>query len=545
MSHRLRQGVLLSSALLAASMICTGTPTASAAFAEAIRTPVVVQGFSTLSPITTTRSQAIVNAAASQAGLPYCWDGGTTSGPSHGHGDYDGEAPDCIKVDTIGFDCSGLALYTIYQATGIVLPHNAAEQGADYANYGGTLISSESDLKPGDLVYFGGGSMAKAAHVGIYAGGGYMWDANTAWVSYPDGVHERSVSRTEEGSAGLPFDGGVRYWTGTQGVPDAPVSLSELKSAPVPPLRGNPAGHLVNGILPTPTQGRVELLTGAVEGTGTPYVGPLGAAPAFGNFTGNGVGDAAADILATSGAGGVDQFVTLYANEPRLTLLATFDPAVAAAAHHATVMALAIRDGEVLVDWEADAYPLHNTPPFWSAHLRWADGRIVVRDLVRHTGAADRHLWSNPTLTITPTSLGAVRVDMTLSAAADAAGLFFQPVGDGVIEPEMPEGYANLFVYTGDGDRVTCVGAGGVPSDQKVSTPAGFVLGGSVATLKRIYGHLLRYVPAPSHGGMSDFAGYVLPGPHGNLVFVVSWERNNLIGEIAAGRGIGPNSCPG
>ena len=216
MSHRVRQGVLISSTLLAASMICAATPTASSVLAEAIHTPAMVQDSSALSPNTTNQAQAIVDAAASQEGLTYCWDGGTTSGPSHGDGDYDGEAPDCVNPDTVGFDCSGLALYAVFQATGIVLPHNAAEQGADYASYGGTLISSQSNLEPGDLVYFGGGSMVKATHVGIYAGDGEMWDANTAWGSYPDGVHERSMSRTEDGSAGLPFDGGVRYWTGNR-----------------------------------------------------------------------------------------------------------------------------------------------------------------------------------------------------------------------------------------------------------------------------------------------------------------------------------------
>jgi cell wall-associated NlpC family hydrolase len=224
MSHRLRQGVLISSTLLAASMICAATPTASSVLAEAIHTPAMVQDSSTLSPNTTNQAQAIVDAAASQEGLTYCWDGGTTSGPSHGGGDYDGEAPDCVNPDTVGFDCSGLALYAVFQATGIVLPHNAAEQGADYASYGGTLISSQSNLEPGDLVYFGGGSMVKATHVGIYAGDGEMRDANTAWGSYPDGVLERSMSRTEEGSAGLPFDGGVRYWSGKGSPPRRPTS---------------------------------------------------------------------------------------------------------------------------------------------------------------------------------------------------------------------------------------------------------------------------------------------------------------------------------
>jgi cell wall-associated NlpC family hydrolase len=155
--------------------------------------------------------QAIVNAAASQTGVTYCWDGGNQSGPTHGDGDLDGEAPDCGGSTTVGFDCSGLVLYAVYQATGVALPHNAAAQGANYAEYGGTIVSSQSSLEPGDLVFFGGGSMANAQHVGIYIGGGEMWDANTAWGPYSDGVQERSLSETEGGSAGLPFDGGVRF----------------------------------------------------------------------------------------------------------------------------------------------------------------------------------------------------------------------------------------------------------------------------------------------------------------------------------------------
>ena len=152
----------------------------------------------------TDQGQAIVAAAAAQQGTPYCLDGGNKAGPTHGSG-----GSGC-GGSTAGFDCSGLALYAVYQATGVVLPHNAAAQTAA----GGQVISSEADLQPGDLVFFGGGSLSNAQHVGIYAGGGEMWDAN----DYNVPVQEHALAWEE---AGLSFDGGVRYWapSGTAALP--------------------------------------------------------------------------------------------------------------------------------------------------------------------------------------------------------------------------------------------------------------------------------------------------------------------------------------
>ena len=144
----------------------------------------------------TTQGQAIVNAAASEAGIPYCMDGGDPSGPTHGNG-----GPGC-GGSTSGFDCSGLALYAVYQATGIVLLHGSGMESAP----GGSLISSQSDLQPGDLVFFGGGSLKNFEHVGIYAGNGMMWDAN----DYNVPVQQHSLAWEE---AALSFDGGVRYWS--------------------------------------------------------------------------------------------------------------------------------------------------------------------------------------------------------------------------------------------------------------------------------------------------------------------------------------------
>jgi hypothetical protein len=166
--------------------------------------------------------QAIVNAAASQAGVPYCFDGGTTSGPSHGSG-----GSGC-GGSTKGFDCSGLALFAVFKGTGIVLPHNAARE----ATFGGTVITNPANLLPGDLVFFGGGSLAKAEHVGIYAGNGEMWDANDFNIP----VQERSLSWEEHG---LAFDGGVRYFNANT----TPATTASPSPQPAPGGSANATTH--------------------------------------------------------------------------------------------------------------------------------------------------------------------------------------------------------------------------------------------------------------------------------------------------------------
>lgn len=65
-----------------------------------------------------------------------------------------------------GFDCSGFTQY-VFNKVGISLPRTAAAQQS-----AATRISNP---QPGDLVFFG----SPAYHVGIYAGGGMMYDSPT------------------------------------------------------------------------------------------------------------------------------------------------------------------------------------------------------------------------------------------------------------------------------------------------------------------------------------------------------------------------------
>ena len=66
-----------------------------------------------------------------------------------------------------GFDCSGFTRYMFQTSLGWLLPRRAAEQ----ARQQGLIEVPESDLKPGDLVFFN--TLRRAfSHVGIYVGDG-------------------------------------------------------------------------------------------------------------------------------------------------------------------------------------------------------------------------------------------------------------------------------------------------------------------------------------------------------------------------------------
>jgi peptidoglycan DL-endopeptidase CwlO len=64
-----------------------------------------------------------------------------------------------------GFDCSGLVMQA-WASAGVSIPRDTYEQWAALPHI------PESDIQPGDLLYFDG-----IGHVGIYVGGGYLIDA--------------------------------------------------------------------------------------------------------------------------------------------------------------------------------------------------------------------------------------------------------------------------------------------------------------------------------------------------------------------------------
>ncbi|XRQ11809.1 C40 family peptidase [Actinomadura welshii] len=102
-------------------------------------------------------------------GTPYAWGGGNHSGPTRGvccsPGGYDGR-------NYFGFDCSGLTLYAVYQASRgrIALGHYTGNQIADPR---GTSVPTDR-LRPGDLLFFG---TPTPHHVAIYFGDGKMVEA--------------------------------------------------------------------------------------------------------------------------------------------------------------------------------------------------------------------------------------------------------------------------------------------------------------------------------------------------------------------------------
>jgi cell wall-associated NlpC family hydrolase len=106
----------------------------------------------------------------------------------------------------VGFDCTGLTLYAVYQGTGNA---GLSHDGYQAKSGGGQAISSQSDLQPGDVVYFdynANNGLNYIDHAGIYIGAGNVLSA----VSEKWGIRTEPISWY--GPGGLHFVGAVRYW---------------------------------------------------------------------------------------------------------------------------------------------------------------------------------------------------------------------------------------------------------------------------------------------------------------------------------------------
>jgi hypothetical protein len=146
--------------------------------------------------------QAIVNAAASQSGIPYCEGGGGI------HGATVGSNQSKCAPGVKGYDCMSLAQYAVFQVTGQTVPFGGSIPGP-----GSTFVSASGgpgNLQPGDVVFFGGTSPSTYAHSGIYAGGGEVWDA----LDVGDTVTTHSFASILS-DYGNVYQGAARYSGGT------------------------------------------------------------------------------------------------------------------------------------------------------------------------------------------------------------------------------------------------------------------------------------------------------------------------------------------
>jgi cell wall-associated NlpC family hydrolase len=96
------------------------------------------------------RAAVAVATALAQVGKPYMWAG---AGPN-------------------AFDCSGLVMYA-WEAAGVPLAHYTVSQ------YEETTRISQSQLQPGDLVFYDTGGGAQPGHVTLYIGGGRIVTADS------------------------------------------------------------------------------------------------------------------------------------------------------------------------------------------------------------------------------------------------------------------------------------------------------------------------------------------------------------------------------
>jgi cell wall-associated NlpC family hydrolase len=174
---------------------------------------------------------AIVSAAASQAGVPYCIGGGGVNGPSQPANGL----PTCAAGP--GFDCMSLAQYAVFQATGITVP-----SGTDVSLPGvGTLVAPDgtADLEPGDVVFFGGSSLDDYVHSGIYAGDGEVWDALVPGTDVQ-----------EHGFGALGNDYGNIYWGAVRYTAGTTTTTTTTTSSPTsPPSFGVTSASLAGGLV--------------------------------------------------------------------------------------------------------------------------------------------------------------------------------------------------------------------------------------------------------------------------------------------------------
>ena len=208
----------------------------------------IILGFASLAPAASaeTEGQAIVAAAQAiqsqsypaesfaSAKYIYCFDGGTTAGATAGGPDPhpEGSYSNCNDIGRVGFDCRGLALYSVYQGTAgaVTLPTSTAQaQYSGASSYGGSYISLSS-VQPGDLVFFGSSS-SDVEHVGIVVSGTGTSANIVSAINEEDGITTHTVHW---------FEGGFS-WVAAVAIP----GVGNTVGPPPPPP--SPDGNFTSG----------------------------------------------------------------------------------------------------------------------------------------------------------------------------------------------------------------------------------------------------------------------------------------------------------
>lgn len=148
------------------------------------------------SPGGTEFQQAIIDRAKQivAAGIPYSWGSGDLNGPTCSGNTSNAAANAAGDYAKTGFDCSALARYLIFQASGVEIPRTSQDQ------YAGGMQVGRADLAPGDLVFpdhsFRSGG---PEHVQVYVGDGMVVEAqqsgtNVMFSNLPSGRYVRYVA---------------------------------------------------------------------------------------------------------------------------------------------------------------------------------------------------------------------------------------------------------------------------------------------------------------------------------------------------------------
>lgn len=121
------------------------------------------------SPGSTQYQQRIIDLAGQvvAAGIPYSWGSGGLDGPTCSGNTSNAAANAAGDYNKTGFDCSGLARYLVYQASGVELPRFSGDQ------YTAGHLVSAADAVAGDLAF----PTDPNEHVQVYVGDGKVVEA--------------------------------------------------------------------------------------------------------------------------------------------------------------------------------------------------------------------------------------------------------------------------------------------------------------------------------------------------------------------------------